>query len=62
VEIAAAIGLLLRHTWARAVLLGLCAILCLAVPIGTLLAGYTLWALVLYQPDNTGITPIERVG
>ena len=51
VETVAAIGLLLRHTWARAVLLGLSAILCFAVPIGTLLAGYTVWALVLHRPD-----------
>lgn len=52
VETIAAIALLLRHTWARAVLLGLSAILCLAVPIGTLLAGYTIWALVLHRPNE----------
>jgi hypothetical protein len=51
VEIVAAIALL-RHTWARAVLMGLCAILCLAVPIGTLLARYTVWALVLHRPSK----------
>jgi hypothetical protein len=62
VEIVAAIALLLRHTWARAVLLGLCVILCLAVPIGTLLAGYTVWALALYRPDNPVVNLVERVG
>jgi hypothetical protein len=51
-EVTAAIALLLRHTWARAVLLGVSAILCLAVPIGTLLAGYTVWAFVLQRPDE----------
>ncbi len=62
VEIVAAIALLLRHTWARAVLLGLCAILCLAVPIGTLLAGYTVWVLVWHRPDNPVVNPVKRVG
>lgn len=62
VEIVAAIALILRRTWARAVLLGLCAILCLAVPIGTLLAGYTVWALVLHRSDHPVVNPVERVG
>ena len=62
VETVAAIALLLRHTWARAVLLGVSAILCLAVPIGTLLAGYTVWALLLHRPENTVVNPVGRVG
>jgi uncharacterized membrane protein YkvI len=62
VEIVAAIALILRRTWARAVLLGLCAVLCLAVPLGTLLAGYTVWALVLHRSDHPVVNPVERVG
>jgi len=45
-EVAAAIALVRRHTWARAVLIVYSLLLLLVFPIGTAVGAFTLWALL----------------
>lgn len=59
---AGGVGLLLRKPWARALLWVETAALALLVPLGTLLAGYNLWALVTtFEVTTDGIARVERV-
>lgn len=56
------VGLLMRKWWARALLWAESALLALLVPVGTLLAGYNLWALITTAEFTTdGIARVERV-
>ncbi len=59
---AGGLGLLMRKPWARAVLWAEAALLALAIPVGTLLAGYSLWALITtFEVTTDGIARVERV-
>jgi len=56
------VGLLMRKPWARWLLWTEAAILALAIPVGTLLAGYSLWALITTTEVTTdGIARVERI-
>jgi hypothetical protein len=56
------VGLLLRKPWGRALLWIEAAVLALLVPVGTVLAGFTLWALVTtFEVTTDGIARVERV-
>lgn len=59
---AGGVGLLMRKPWARALLWIEAAILALAIPVGTLLAGYSLWALITtFEVTTDGIARVERI-
>lgn len=56
------VGLLMRKPWARWLLWTEAAILALAIPVGTLIAGYSLWALITTAEVTTdGIARVERI-
>ncbi len=54
-EIASSVALIRRnaepHAWARPVLIGVSALQLLIFPIGTAVAIYTIWALLVLKPD-----------
>lgn len=56
------VGLLMGKWWARALLWLESGLLALLMPVGTLLAGYNLWALITTAEFTTdGIARVERV-
>lgn len=56
------LGLLMRKPWARAVLWADSALLALLIPVGTVLAGYNLWALITtFEVTTDGIARVERI-
>jgi hypothetical protein len=59
---AGGVGLLMRKPWARALLWVEAGFLALAIPVGTLLAGYSLWGLITtFEVTNDGIARVERI-
>ena len=56
------VGLLLRKAWGRALLWSVSPFLALATPVGTLLAGYNLWALLTTAGfSNDSMARAERI-
>jgi hypothetical protein len=56
------VGLLLRKVWGRALLWSVSPFLALATPVGTLLAGYNLWALLTTAGfSNDAMARAERI-
>jgi len=60
-EVAAAIALVRRHTWARVVLIVYSLLLLLVFPIGTAAGAFTLWALLSKPPTEDPTLPAPVV-